>query len=235
MAYGNHRTYFTVKTMNEKEYAVYQALQRVHSFGISYGASFPATSQAVPGFERAGELVAAIGHVDFGRGFPTSSATQAKSDHVEDLWDALKSVSRTARAIAFQESGFDRKFLLGPYSHREILATAETFIEELQTPGTIAKFTAYDLSPNIVATLQSYLQNIQIHEGGQTDDHRSEVGETARVRGHIKEAREVIKKLDASVHNLFAGDEAVLAEWRSASRVHSTSTPAATPPANPAS
>lgn len=221
--------------MKETEFTVYQALQRIQTFGSIHAISFPATSRAVAGFERVDELLEAIGHVALRPGLPGSAATEAKDDSLDDLWSALKAVSRTARTIAIDESGFDRKFTLLTDSQRDILATAESFIEHLQTPGNLDKFTAYDLPPGITATLQNYVQTIQSQLTGQSSDHQSATSETTRIRGHIKEAKEVIKKLDTSVRNHFHGDDVILTAWRTASRIHSTGRAAPADPATPAS
>lgn len=218
--------------MKEREYAIYQALRRTHVFGITHAASFPAGSRAIADFTRASSLLAEIGPVDFYAGVPASGATHAKAGCIDGLWQDLLAIARTARTIALQEPGFDQQFRLGGDSQREIVATAQIFVERLQTPGTVAKFTAYALAPDIVASLQADLAAID----AQTDDqqgHRQEAtGDTARVRGLIQEARNLMKVLDASVRNQFRDSDEILAAWRTAARIHRA--PASDEPAPPA-
>ena len=60
-----------------------------------------------------------------------------------------------------------------------------------------------------------------------------DVGDTVRTRGLIAEAREVIGSLNTSVRNRFRRDPDILAEWRTASRIHRTGGPGPDEPTPP--
>ena len=56
----------------------------------------------------------------------------------------------------------------------------------------------------------------------QTDDRIEDIGDNARNRALVKEARDLIKSLSTSVKNRFRRDPEILAEWATASRIHRT-------------
>ena len=224
--------------MNESEYAVCQALERSSSFATTHAQSFPAGSRAAGDFARIAPLLAAIGHADFQPGLPASPATAAKEQLFSELWEDLKAIARTARVIDRQEPGFATAYRLTDNSQREILHTATAILAKLKEPGTAAKFVAYAMPESFVADLESDLAAAGALGGEQNDDHLGGTGDTARVRALVREGRELLESLDASVRNRFRDDPETLAEWRAAARIHrrkrtATPPPAPAPPAPP--
>ena len=208
--------------MNDRDNAVYQALGRVNRFGTAHAAAFPAGSNAIAAFARAIQIAGEIDPDDSVPGIPASSATGARNHLFAEVWDDLKAISGTARTISRAEPGFSAGFRLGDDTHREILATATAFLGHLQNPATVAKFHAYDMPVGFVADLQADLAAINGKGAEQTDDKIEDIGDTARTRALIAEARDVIGGLDTSVRNRFRRDPEILAEWRTASRIHRT-------------
>lgn len=222
--------------MNDKDNAVYQALGRVERFGTTHAATFPAGSIAAGEFARVSQLIAEIGPEDSNPGVPASPATGARNHLFAEVWEDLKAIAATARTIARKEPGFAAAFTLWEETHRNILATAEDFLKNLQDPATVAKFVDYLLPADFVTDLQADLAAINHKGDEQTDDKLEDVGDTARTALLIKEGRGLIGSLNTSVRNRFRRDNEVLAEWRSASRIHRTARPAAEnipPPAPP--
>ena len=208
--------------MNDKDNAVYQALARVNRFGVIHAAAFPPGSHAVAGFARANPLASDIDPDDSTPGTPASAATGARNHLFAEVWDDLKAIAGTARTIAKTEPGFAANYHLGGDTHREILATATAFLGHLQAPATVAKFIAYDMPAGFVADLTADLAAISGKGAEQTDDKIEDIGDTARTRALIAEAREVIASLNTSVRNRFRHEPDILAEWRTASRIHRT-------------
>ncbi|MBC7979434.1 MAG: hypothetical protein H7Y36_02615 [Armatimonadetes bacterium] len=221
--------------MNDKDHAVYQALERVKRFGATHAASFPTGSIATTEFARGSQIITEIGPVDFQPGTPASPATGARNHLFAEVWEDLKAISDTARTIAKKEPGFAADFALGEDTKREILATATEFLKHLESPATVAKFVAYLLPADFVTDLENDLAAIDGKAAERTDDRIEDVGETARIATLIKEARDLIGSLNTSVRNLFRRDPEILAEWRAASRIHRTGGggPDQTPPPAP--
>lgn len=208
--------------MNQQDIEVYKTLGRINRFGSTRAAALPAGSIAAAEFARCGALVMEIGPDDTAPGTPASPATPALEQLFDKVWEDLKAVSATARTINLKEPGFATRFRLGDDTHVSILATADDFLGHLADPATVAKFVAYLLPANFVTTLQTDLGKISGKGGDQTDDKLADVGATAQTRALIKEGRTLIKSLNTSVRNFFRADPEILAEWRSASRIHST-------------
>lgn len=208
--------------MNQQDIEVYKTLGRINRFGSSHAAALPAGSIAAAEFARCGVLVKEIGPDDTAPGNPASPATPAIEELFEKVWDDLKVISATARTINLKEPGFSTRFRLGDDTYVSILATTDDFLGHLADPATVAKFVAYLLPANFVTTLQADLRKISGKGDEQTDDQLADVGDTAQTRALIKEGRALIKSLNTSVRNFFRADPEILAEWRSASRIHRT-------------
>lgn len=206
--------------MNSTDYELVQALGRVKVFGADYGGQFPPEGKAAAAFARLKPLLKEIGEENLARGVPASPATKAKSTLLEELGEDLKAIARTARTIARDEPGFDTGFRLAGESQRDILASAEAFLERLEKSGVAEKFVAYNLPSDFVADLKADQMEADGLEEVQTEDRMEATGGTAQTRKLLQEGRELLKRLDTSVRNRFRHDPEVLAKWRAAARIH---------------
>jgi len=223
--------------MNDKDYQVYQALIRTSAFGTQYASTFPPTSKATPAFARLPLLIAEIGPVEQTPGTPASSHTLSKEDRCEQLWALLKRIAKTAKDIGRTEPGFDTDYRLGDDSQRAVIASATAFHQKIIASGHGPKFIEYDLPGDFIMILQGHLAAISNDAQNQATDQIANVGATAQVRELIKEGRALLKTLDTVVPNRYYDDPVILAEWRTASRIHrtggSTPPPGPTPPTPP--
>jgi len=208
--------------MNQQDIEVFKTLGRISRFGTTHGTAFPAGCIALTEFARCAVIVEEIGPDDSRPGTPASPSTLAMDHLFDKVWEDLKAISGTARTISTKESGFSTHFRLGDDTHKDILATAGDFLEHLEDAATVAKFVAYLLPADFVATLKADLAEISDESDEQTDDKLHDVGDTALTRALIKEGRALIKSLNTSTRNLFRRNPEVLAEWRTASRIHHT-------------
>ena len=221
--------------MNDKDNAVIEALGRVNRFSTAHLAAFPVGSNATTDFARSAAIATELIPSDSTPGTPASPATGARNHLFDEVWEDLLAIAETARSIARKEPGFAADFRLGDDTHREIIATASSFLEKLQVPATAAKFIAYSMPADFVTDLETDLAAIAGKKSEQTDDRHEDIGDNARNRALVKEARDLIKSLGTSVKNRFRRDPAILAEWATASRIHRTggSGPEETPPVTP--
>jgi len=208
--------------MNQQDIEVFKTLGRISRFSITHGAAFPAGCIALTEFARCAVLVEEIGPDDSRPGTPASPSTLAMDHLFDKVWEDLKAISGTARTISVKEPGFSTRFRLGDDTHKDILASAGDFLEHLEDPATVAKFVAYLLPADFAATLTADLAEISGESDQQTDDKLQDVGDTAQTRLIIKEGRALIKSLNTSVRNFFRAKPEILAEWRTASRLHHT-------------
>jgi hypothetical protein len=205
--------------MNTKDYAVYQALERVEAFAATYAGMFPEGTESFNDFARVSPLLAKIGKPDLNPGVPASPATGGKLALIAEVRQDLIAIADTAETIARREPGFDASFRLGDKSQRSTLADAATFLETLQDPAIVAKFIAYAMDANFVQDLIEDLAAIDAKVGEQDEDKQDATGGTALTRAHIKEARELIEALNTSVTNRFRRDPEVMAKWHTASHI----------------
>jgi hypothetical protein len=91
---------------------------------------------------------------------------------------------------------------------------------------------AYSMPASFVTDLADDIETITGKKAEQTDNRTEDAGETALIRARIKQARDFIANLNASVRNKFRTNPEILAEWFTASRIHRTGSrkPEDTPP-----
>jgi hypothetical protein len=97
--------------------------------------------------------------------------------------------STSPATIARKEPGFAADFRLGDDTHREIIASASAFLGHLEVTATAAKFIAYSMPADFVTDLQTDLAAIDGKKSEQTDDRIEDIGDNARNRALVKEAR----------------------------------------------
>lgn len=217
--------------MNATEITVFEAVTRVIPFADSHAAAFPPTSQAATDFARVGPLIQEIGAPGQKVGSPASPATDAKIALLDQVWEDLKDIAKTARSIDKKEPGTATSFKLPKVTQRKIVKTATDFLKNLEEPATVAKFVAYSLPADFVTDLEDDIKAIEELGGEQDDDAQESSGTTARVRALIKEARNLLKSLDTSVTNQFRRDPEIMAQWKTAARIHRAPRPARPVPA----
>lgn len=208
--------------MTDPEINVYQALKRAETFILPHASAFTAGSEAAKDIARVTPLLTEIGPPKQTPGIRASPATEAKAHLFEEARSDLEAIAGTATTIAKKQPGFAAPYLLGDDTQRQILADAERILKELESPATVAKFISYAMDPGFVADLKADLALIGGKGSEQEEDQIDSVGETARVRLLITEARALLKSLDTSVKNKFRRDPEILAEWATASHIHRT-------------
>ena len=225
--------------MNNKENAVYRALEGAATFGATHAAAFPVGSLAAKDFARLKPLLQEIGKPQLTPGVPASPATGGKAALIDEVREDLVAIADTAETIARKEPGFDASFQLGTNTQRNTLADAKTFLKNLEDNAVVAKFIAYAMASNFVQDLIDDLAAIDGKKDEQLEDKQDSSGETARTRALILEGRGLIKSLHTSVTNHFRRDPEILAKWQTASHIERSprrrdDTDTDTPPTPPA-
>ena len=223
----------TKKNMTDREFAVHEALVRVHQFGQANSESFPPGSKATEDFVALATLKGQIKVDDFEPGNPRSPATGAKAALIAEVREVLEAIEDTAETIAETEPGFDANFILGDDTQRETISSAQAFLGHLGNASVAAKFIAYSMDATFVTDLQDDIDTITGKKTEQAEDLIDDVGETALTRDQIKQARKLIKSLNTSVRNKFRRNPELLAEWSTASRIRRAPRPPKTKPHHP--
>lgn len=225
--------------MNDRQYALYQSFVRILAFTEDHAADFAATSPGGQAIATLTSTVAALRpHTDGSTGSGASAGTSAKEDLIDALRQDLKDIARTARAIEDgtpPSPGFATAFALpDDRTQRSIIAHARSVLASLQADATlVARFTAYELPADFVTDLQSDLTDYDAATDTQADDRISGVAGTATAREHLKAGRAAVVQLDASVRNKYRRQPAVIAAWKTASRVDQSGGDTPAPAENP--
>jgi hypothetical protein len=194
---------------------------RVHQHGPARAAAFPANS-------RGHELYAALGVAI--KGMEQHSSTQAMRAHgarektaqkraADGAMRALVEViSRAARSMSSEMPGMAEKFRL-PSSKktRAWLATARAIVTDAEPLA--EEFVRRGMAPDFVDDLKARILAVQQAVDGRAQQTEGRVSATTAVAEAARQGLAAVRELDAIVRNVFAGNEAQMAAWESASRV----------------
>jgi hypothetical protein len=207
--------------MKKSETRVLNMLRSVRLHGQPRAAAFPLNT-------RGGELYVSIntciGNIERFSGEQAQherdfrEASRRKDVAETSLDDLMISMNRTARSMSRTMPGVEEKFRLPPNKDgvmwlaaaRAFAVEAEPFADEFVRRNTASDFID-DLKARILAVVQA------------TDDQEkaesARVHDTAALAEAVRQGLADVRELDAIVRNTFAGNEAELAAWESASHV----------------
>ena len=155
---------------------------------------------------------------------------------MEVLFDALRldlqNIARTARSIELGEAGFASPYQLPTNTSENALTThADRVLDRLQpAPGDppavltakaalTQKFITYDLPADFVTSLNATRQAIiQANENHEKDNEQG-AGSTAQIEVLLRQGRDIIKQLNACMHNKYTGVPDKLRAWKSACHI----------------
>jgi hypothetical protein len=197
-------------------------LVRCGSFGTAEAVSFPATTLG-------GSLFAELNVVNAELDAHAARQSSAKNSAAEgttskgaaraNLRDDLEAISRTARAIAEVTPGLEDKFRLprGKVNNQELLASARAFVADALPLK--ATFIAYGMPADFLDDLNDDIKAFETAVGAQETGRRERVTATAAIDEAIERGMQIVRRLDAIVHNIFRDQPAKLAAWESARHV----------------
>ena len=161
--------------------------------------------------------------------------TAQKNVAEEALHDLMESVSRTARSMKRSNPGAAEKFRLPSKMDGETwLATANAFA--MEAVPLEEEFVRRGMAPDFVDDLKGRILAFKQAVDGQAAE---KVAATTALAKAAEQGLATVRELDAIVRNIYAGNEAELAAWMSASHVERAPRRAAaaeeeeTPPAQP--
>jgi hypothetical protein len=207
--------------MQKSETRVLDMLRSVRLHGQARAAAFPANS-------RGGELYvsvnAGIGNIERISGEQAEhernfrEASKRKDVAEDSLRELMVSINRTARSMSRTTPGAEEKFRLPPNRDGEMwLAAARAFVAEA---GPLAdEFVRRNTAPDFIDDLKARTLAVVQADDAQQKAENARVAATADLAAAIQQGLEDVRELDAIVRNTFAGNEAELAAWKSASHV----------------
>lgn len=213
--------------MTGKAVRRYQMLVRVSRFGAERGAAFRRHALGARAFadvQAAADALERYGLAQASARAPVNM--HEKHDARERLRAVLRAISRTARAIAIDSPGLERRFRVPKSNGGHALSTAaRAFVREA---GQIAgAFIDHGLAPTFLDDLGAAIEAFERAGNGYDAVQRAGVVATSGVGVILAQTVAPVLRLDVIVANVFRDDLPTLAAWRQARRVGHGRRPAA--------
>lgn len=189
----------------------------VATFGRANATDFAPGSLAAANFAA---LTSVILEIDQSNGEQKGGSVSLKAAKLAQLHAEMKNLARTAREIDKKEPGMADKFRMPTNSSQTaVLSAARKMIVELKTEGTVPKFVAYEMSPEIVAELELLITQIDEAKHETASDSVEGVENTAAIKLAIARGKDLVDSLDSSVRNRYKAQPAKIAAWEAASHI----------------
>ena len=207
--------------MNLKARRRYDMLARVHAFGARRARAFPAHTLGGEMFAAVGKAVGelreqAVEHMVRDR--HARERTLAKRRARAKLLESLRAIQRTAKAMAIDAPGLDRKYRL-PRSHgdRMVLSAAHACAQHARDCA--AAFVAHGMPATFLDALAADINRAEqlILERATAKNDR--VAARASIDATLRDGLIAVRRLEGIVPNVLRGQSAALAAWLRARRI----------------
>ncbi len=197
----------------------YHMLVRVGRFGVERAPSFPPGTIGARAFADVQAAAAALeGHAVAQASSTGRDTRQVKDAARRRLREALRAIGRTARAIAIDSPGLDRRFRAPKSNGDDALITAARGV--LREAGEIAgAFVDHGLPATFLDDLAAAVSALERAGEGCRAVKEVCVEATAGVDAVLARTIAPILRLDVVVANVLRDDVTALAVWRQARRV----------------
>jgi hypothetical protein len=208
--------------MEDKQRFKSEMIVRCSDYGEAEADSFAADSLGGKLFADLKTLIVELNTHAAKQSSGRSSAAQGTASREsarEELREDLEAISRTARAIAEVMPGLDEKFRLprGNATDQELLAAARASAVDAVPLKT--NFIEYGMPADFLDDLDEDIEAFEVAVSAQEAGKREHVTATAAIDEVIERAMQMVRRLDAIVHNVFRDKAAKLAAWESARHV----------------
>jgi hypothetical protein len=205
--------------MNDRERNRYNMLVKVQQFGVEN--SFDTPNGSI-GAESLVEIASGIEGLRTHSAVQTSNAATQTSNRKSALRDAirnkLKTISRTAKAIAIDKTEFNQVFRSPTNNNDQMLiSTARSFAVEAAKIK--ADFIRYGLSDDFIDELND---DISQFEQTLSDSAATKIESTSAVAAideNMRKSMNAFYRLDAFYKNIYRNNPVKLAAWTLASHV----------------
>jgi hypothetical protein len=207
--------------MKKSEIRILDMLRSVRLHGQPRAAAFPVNSR---GHELYAAVNTSIGNIErfsadqamHAHGFREKSAQKNVAE--ESLRDLMVSMNRTARSMSRSMPGMEEKFRLPSNRDGQTwLATAHAFATDAEPFAD--EFVRRGMAPEVIDDLKARILAVESAIDAQTRAEAGRVTATAALAEAVQEGLAAVRELDTTMRNTYAGNEAELAAWESASHV----------------
>jgi hypothetical protein len=207
--------------MKKSEIRILDTLRRVRQHGQQRAGAFPDNSRGHELYATVGTSVVNMERLSaeqalYAHGYSEKTAVKNVAD--EALRDLMETISRTARSMSRSFPGTKEKFRLPSKQDGETWrATARGFATAAEPLSD--EFVRRSMAPDFIDDLKARILAVKQAEDSQTRESEARIEATAGLAEAAQEGLEAVRELDAIVRNVYAGNEAELAVWESASHV----------------
>jgi len=206
--------------MNDRQRRIYEAALRTLNFIIAYFNELKDYPVVAPMKD---ELTAATGTLnDLGADKVTKTgasrdSTLHRGDARDYLTDLMQNITDMWRRIAPKTGGDVNKFRMPRGGDQDILATAESYAEQVEPLKT--EFTKRAFKTDFIETLQAAINDFSQTVNESDAARRERVGTNAAIETPVKTCKMLIGDFDPIVKMHFRDNPQVLAEWLVASHI----------------
>lgn len=198
-----------------------RAFGQVVVFGGKYPQDFPAATKANEQLDiiaRAEAAATAGGTDQQSNDGLKRKGTATKAEFYDDLYDDLRDINRTAKAMADEILEVDEKFRMprSP-SYKSLLISARAFLKDA-TPLQTA-FVEYGMDVDFLNDLAADIEAFDNAEDDQQDGEAGKTGATSSIEEAVRVGMTALRKLRTMMLNRYKSDPAKLAEWLTACHV----------------
>lgn len=199
----------------------YEMLKRVRDFSLTHSNTFADGSL---GKELFATIVQVVNDLD-AHGASQISGKSAAQSHTatkaalrEDLREALATLNRTARVMAFEIPGLEDKFRLPRTNNDQMLLNAaRAFAADAQAHK--EDFLRHELPADFIERLKEQITAFEQALTQQSAAIGAKIAAKTAIDETIGRGMQTVRQLDVILRNKFNGDPITLAAWARASHV----------------
>ena len=200
--------------MTIRETRVYEMFVRVGGFGAAYRDRFSESSVGARKFARLQQVVSELEQKAVLKFASERAGNAARGSARKALFDELRAIARTAKAIAEDAPGFDAPFRLpsgGEVLDTKLLLCARVFIDAATPAASL--FVDHSMPSTFIDELRELIDAFE-RTSGEHHDHRTDHLVARRgIADRLKAGMVVVLRLDVVVANEFRHEALVLTEW----------------------
>lgn len=204
----------------------------VRNFGASHTAHFPEGTRGAILFASLDAVVNALTAHATAKSTKRGAARQAtasKASARAALLESLTEISRTARAIAVERPGLEKRFQLPRQAGgRDFLAAAQGILEQVEPLR--AEFIGFGIRPDFVERLRDLVTAFELSLGERKAAAETATATTVSIERLVTEGMNLVRLLDVAVRNTLKDSPDDLSAWDRASHVAKIAKGATTPP-----
>jgi hypothetical protein len=194
--------------MNDKERNYYSAFVRVRDFGAENAADFPAGSAGASNFASIGAAAEEMEQSGASQASGASGQARMRKDlALAELREDLRTINRTARALAVDDSAVGEMFRM-PYgsSEQNLLSAARAFLNDATPLKT--RFVEFGLPADFLEDLQADIVAFEQSASGKSAATGEKISATASIGSAVQNGLDALRRLRAIVENKYRVERA---------------------------